>query len=266
MAFVKVKPGLQRLHVPGEAPEQKRIVFLAGFPRSGANIVVDVFEWSSQTHVLRQADPGSGNDRVELLNDADLSERVRGCSARSVLVKALLDGHRLGELLALFPNSRAVWVYRHYADSVTSILQRWPEERNGIDALARLGSRAAGWRGQGMTDATWGLLSMQYSPDWNDATANAWFWYLRHQLFFDHGFDANSDVMLVRYESLLFDPERVIQPIAELAGVPLTPVMASVPHERPVQRHVAPDIAPEVRALCDDMQARLDRVWADRSR
>ena len=67
--------------------------------------------------------------------------------------------------------------------------------------------------------------------------------------------------MLVRYEPLVVDPLKVIRPIAELVGVPLTPLMASVPHARSVREQAAPEIAPEVRVLCDDMLARLDAVW-----
>ena len=49
--------------------------------------------------------------------------------------------------------------------------------------------------------------------------------------------------------------------IADLVGVTLTPVMASVPHARSVRKQTAPNIEPEVRALCDDMLARLEMIW-----
>lgn len=262
-AFVRVKPGLQRLHSQAETFADKRVSFLTGFPRSGTNMVIDVFEWSSQTKVFREADPRA-NDNFQLRDDMVIQDLVLENPAHFVMVKALLDGHRVGQLMQLFPDSCAVWMYRHYDDCVNSILVRWPGHRNGIDEIVREGPQAAGWRGGCMSDETLGLLCRQYSPAWNDATANAWFWYLRHQLFFDQGFDTDPRAMLVRYESLVVDPLRVIQPIADLVGVTLTPVMASVPHARSVRKQTAPDIEPEVRALCDDMLARLDTIW-DRS-
>ena len=38
-------------------------------------------------------------------------------------------------LMRLFPDSCAVWMYRHYDDCVNSILTRWPGHRNGIDEI-----------------------------------------------------------------------------------------------------------------------------------
>ena len=42
-AFVKVKPGLQRLQSQSETFADKLVSFLTGFPRSGTNMVIDVF-------------------------------------------------------------------------------------------------------------------------------------------------------------------------------------------------------------------------------
>ena len=259
-AFVKVKPGLQRLHNPLASAANKRVSFLTGFPRSGTNMVIDVFEWSSLTKVFREADPAA-NENFQLREDGVIAELVADTSARFVMVKALLDGHRVGGLMNMFPDSCAVWMYRHYDDCVNSIMVRWPGHRNGIDQIVSHGHDAAGWRGGNMHPETLELLRGQYRQDWNDATANAWFWYLRHQLFFDQGFDINPNAMLDRYESLVVDPLKIIQPIADLVGVPLTQVMASVPHARSVRKQQAPDIAPDVRALCDSMLNRLDHVW-----
>ena len=76
--------------------------------------------------------------------------------------------------------------------------QCWPGHRNGIDEIVREGAHAAGWRGDRMSDETLGLLCRQYSPAWNDATANAWFWYLRHQLFFDQSASQAGCCFLIR--------------------------------------------------------------------
>ena len=259
-AFVKVKPGLQRLQSPLWNVADKRVSFLTGFPRSGTNMVIDVFEWSTQTKVFREADP-SANDHFQLREKEIIGELAIASTAKFVMVKALLDGHRVGSLMELFPDSCAVWMYRHYDDCVNSILVRWPGHRNGIDEIVRQGREAAGWRGQNMDPETLDLLCALYRPEWNDATANAWFWYLRHQLFFDQGFDTNPNAMIVRYESLVADPLRVIRPVADLVGVPLTQVMTSVPHARSVRKQAAPDIAPDVRALCDSMLGRMDHEW-----
>mgnify|MGYP001166583900 CR=1 FL=1 len=259
-AFVKLKPCIQPVTVPKHGPEQKTITFLTGFPRSGTNMVLDVFEWSGKTEVFRESDARI-NDNFLLKDNATVASHVKVSPARNVMVKALQDSHRLTELMGLFPGSGVIWMYRHYDDSVNSIMELWPGHRNGIDDIVAGGPDAAGWRGANMTDETLAELRAEYEPEWNDATCNAWFWYLRQQLFYDQAFDTNDRAILVRYESLVTDPLRVIQPLAGLVGVPMTSLMASVPHARSVRKKPAPDIKPKVRARCDALLARLDATW-----
>lgn len=259
-AYVWAKLPLLRMLGSRHQPTDKHVTFLSGFARSGTNMVMEVFEWSPKTEVFREGDPRLNNN-FRLLDDSVVSGHVLGSPSQFVLVKALQEGHRLAGLMDLFPGSGAMWMYRHYDDCVNSILVRWPGERNGIDAIARDGPDASAWRGVNTSDETLARLRAQYRPEWNDATCNAWFWYLRHQFFFDQQFHSNPMVKLVRYESLVTDPLRIIHPMAELVGVPLTRLMASVPHARSVGKRMAPDIAPEVRETCDALLARLDAVW-----
>ena len=259
-AYVRAKLPLLRLLGPRHRPHDKRVTFLSGFARSGTNMVMEVFEWSPMTEVFREGD-GRINANFRLLDDSVVSQHVWRSPSKFVLVKALQEGHRLSKLMDLFPGSGAMWMYRHYDDCVNSILVHWPGERNGIDDIVRDGPDASAWRGANTSDETLARLRAQYRPDWNDATCNAWFWCLRHQFFFDLHFDTNPNVKLVRYESLVTDPLRIIRPLAHLVGVPLTRLMASVPHARSIGKRKAPDIAPEVRETCDALLARLDAVW-----
>jgi hypothetical protein len=259
-AFQFAKPPVLRLIGPRHTQDQKHVTFLSGFARSGTNMVMEVFEWSGLTEVFREGDPRV-NDTFRLLDDATVRSVVLASPSQFVLVKALQESHRLAALMDLFPGSGAMWMYRHYDDCVNSILQRWPGHRNGIDDIVRDGANASGWRGEGTTDATLARLRAQYRQDWNDATCNAWFWCLRHQLFFDQHFETRPGVALVRYESLVTDPLRVIRPLADIVGVKLTGLMASVPNARSIGKRAPPDIAPDVRETCDALLARLDAVW-----
>lgn len=259
-AFVKAKPFFQPVTSPRHASDDKTITFLTGFPRSGTNMVLDVFEWSGRTEVFREGDPRM-NDNFQLKSNDIVVSLVKNSPAKYVMVKALLDSHRLRELMNLFPGSGVIWMYRHYDDSVNSIMDLWPGHRNGIDDFVAKGKDASGWRGGNMSDETLAALRAEYQPEWNDATCNAWFWYLRQQLFYDQGFAEDERAILVRYESIVTDPLRVIRPLADLVGVPLTSLMASVPHARSVRKRPSPEIDPKIRERCDAMLARLDATW-----
>ena len=138
--FVKVKPCLQRMQSQAETFAYNRVSFLPGFPWSGTNMVTAVFEWSSLTKVFREADKSAKNN-FQLRDDDVIQDLVLGSPAYFVMVKALLDGHRVGQLMRLLPDSCAVRMYRHYDDCVNSILVRWPGHRNGTNEIVRKGAR-----------------------------------------------------------------------------------------------------------------------------
>ena len=258
--FVAIKPYVQKAIQRNNKNCEKQITFLSGFPRSGTNMVLEVFEWSSKTEVFRESDRRM-NVNFQLKDNTAIVALVKNSPAKHIMVKAILDSHRLHELRGLFPDSGVIWMYRHYDDSVNSIMDLWPGHRNGIDDIVADGIDAAGWRGANMSPDTLAQLRAEYQPEWNDATCNAWFWYLRQQLYYDQGFPENERAILVRYESLVVDPLRVIRPLADLVGVPLTRIMASVPHARSVRKRPSPDIAPAIRERCEAMLARLDATW-----
>jgi hypothetical protein len=233
-------------------------VFVVGVQRSGTNMLLDVFEKSWQAEVLRDYDRRVYDDyHVRFLDRlGHIRNRTR---ARALVLKAQHDTERVPELMGGFPPSRAIWNYRHFEDSVRSILRIWPGTRNWLEELIEDPARA-GWRGLGMSAATLAIVRTHYREGMSDASANALFWYYRNQLLFDRRLERDHRVVVVRYEDLAHQPHATLDRLCSFLGVDRTERMVRVVRPESAKRGAELDILPEIRALCEGMLARLDAV------
>ena len=245
----------QRVVRPGAPPIT---VFVLGVQRSGTNMLLNVFERSWQTEVLRDYDARVYQDyRVrDLERLARIRQRTR---ARALVLKAQHDTDRARELIGSFEPARGIWNYRHFDDSVRSIVKIWPGSRNDLDELIQDPGRA-GWRGLGMTPATLAIVKEHYRKGMTDASANALFWYYRNQLLFDLGLERDARVLVMRYEDLTRQPRATLERVGSFLRIDVTERMQRVVRPEPTKRGSELDILPDVRALCEVMLARLDGV------
>jgi hypothetical protein len=186
---------------------------------------------------------------------------------RYVLFKPLCDSHRVDELLALdTPTAgRAIWAYRGVDGRVRSALAKFGD--TNLRVLTEIaGGRGDGmWQAQRLTDENQELIR---SFDWTSmspASAAALFWYVRNSLFFDLGLESRDDVLLSSYDALVARPSAGTQTLASFLGLPWHPGLAT--HiERRDTTPTPPDLDARVRALCDDLEARLGAVVAAQAR
>jgi hypothetical protein len=87
-------------------------------------------------------------------------------------------------------------------------------------------------------------------------------WYYRNQLFFEQGFDRDPRVLLVRYESLVTQPEPEFQRIFMFLGIGYRPWHSRKVVAHSIRKARIPEIEPPVRALCDGMTEQFDRLCA----
>jgi len=151
--FLGFKSFVQRV-VPDRGP--KSCVFVSGVQRSGTNMLMDVLEANLETEVFHESDSRAFDD-YELRPVEVLRGLVSDSKARVVILKALLDGDRILDLLQEFAPAKALWMVRSFYDCVNSNLRQWPRGRNMIDELVK-GRDKADWRGRGMTDETYSVV------------------------------------------------------------------------------------------------------------
>jgi hypothetical protein len=233
----------------------KLTVFVSGLQRSGTNMVMDIYEGSLRTEVFHETDRRVFDD-YQHREQSILHKFVSQSPAPVVVIKALLEGHRLRQLLNDFAPARAIWMYRHFDDTVNSMLARWPGGRNFIDQIVT--DRSSGeWRALGMSDQTYTVIKSHYSPDMTDASAQALTYYYRHQLFYDQCLDRDPRVLLMSYEDLISAPVRNVETIARFSSIPCTSRMQRHIHGLSIRRASAPDISADIRGLVAEMYEKL---------
>ncbi len=91
-------------------------------------------------------------------------------------------------------------------------------------------------------------------------TAASLFWWARNGLYFELGLDRRDDVLLSSYQDLLASPASAMQSICRFLGFPFRQDLIEhiAPRAPSGQRHL--EIDPRARALCDELQDRLDET------
>ncbi|CAN5818390.1 hypothetical protein BH23ACT12_BH23ACT12_18420 [soil metagenome] len=234
-------------------------VMIFGVQRSGTNMVARGLRSSPEFEVYNENDKRAFSD-FRLRPVDDVSRLVRRSRHRWVLFKPLCDSHRAGELLETLAGpvpGRALWVTRQVDSRARSALAKF-----GDANLKALSTIAAGkedlWQAGGLSEQNRLLIrSFDYSV-MSTASAAALFWYIRNSLFFEMGLDNRDDVLLVSYERLVEAPADVTAEICGFVGCRWDRGFCE--HMEP--RHPAApdplDIDPQIRLLCDQLQATFD--------
>jgi len=240
----------------GKKPE--RTVFVSGVPRSGTNMLIGMLERGWHTRVYRESDPRAF-DGFELRELETIRRLHDWAGARVFVIKALLDAHRVRDLMDSFAPAAATWSYRHYSDMINSNIRRWPGGRNRLEDVVR-NPESAGYRGRGMSQETLKTLRDVYREKLSNEAAIALFWWYRHQLFFDQAFDRDERCVLVNYESMVSNPKALGEEICGRLEVSFSPAMIAHVHPRSVKKHDPPDLPDDIKAMCEEMLQRLDSV------
>jgi hypothetical protein len=236
----------------GLPPGQARPVYLVGLQRSGTNMLVRGLDAAPEVEARNENDRELFH-RFRLRGDDVLLDVIGRSRHRIVLVKPLCDSHRVADLLALPTGvpGRALWMWRDADDRARSEVAKF-----GDANLRALRAIAAGDTGIWQAGEVDPALVSSFDLDVMDPhTAAALFWYLRNSLYFSLGLDQRADVQLLSYGSLVADPVAVAHRVCAFIGLPFRPSfvadVAAGPPRSPLP------IDPRVRALCDELTARL---------
>jgi hypothetical protein len=247
--------------IRGRAQDQPRVLFIVGCQRSGTTMMLRLFDEDlncrgfNDSSELSSGDTNSGLRWNPLPDVAAVINRV---PARLVVAKALVETQNVRKLLDYFPLSKALFIYRRrYADVALSDMAKFGA-RNGVYNLRPI---AAGdphnWRSEGASRSVQELAARLWSEEMNANDAAALFWYARNQLFFDLDLANHPAVLLCQYEYLTQHPAAFMRRIYDFVGV-APPDVLKTAQVRPPGAEKVLELSPEVRLLCQQLQARLD--------
>ncbi len=236
-------------------------VFILGCQRSGTTMLGELFalDPDSDVHAEKSTLADAADTKgLRLAPLPEVARRIARNAAPLVVAKPLVDSQRADELLACSPRWRAVWLYRDVRDVVLSNMQMFGKD-NGLEDLAPIVEGRPDWRSERLSADLIARIRDLHAAGLARNDAAALFWVTRNHHFFAQGLDAEPRVWLCRYEDLTADPVAEMGRIYRMIGRPAPAALArNKVHRSSVGRGDALTLSDGVRALCDEMRARLD--------
>jgi len=254
----------QRRHL--DRNPEKTTVFVVGCQRSGTNMLMDTIERAPDAWVYHEDSRSVAFRNYRLRSDEVIERLIRRSYARTVGFKPVCDSHWTDRLLDRHPDSRAIWIYRDYQDVANSAVRNFGAHQADIVRwIVEKDWKTLDWRGERLSESTVDLVHRVYRSDLSPEEGAALFWYMRNQLFFELSLHRDERVLFVRYEHLVGRPGEVFPRVFSFIGCTLDPVFYAGVFESSVRKHAFPEIDPELRKACEELQARLDAEHAARA-
>ena len=240
----------------------KTVVYVVGCQRSGTSMMHHLLRLDRAAVTYDEISPLSSGDPVEGLRWNPLPEvraRIAADRAPLVVTKPLVESQRLSELLDLFDETRAIWMYRDFRDVVRSNVAFFADGTSHADVAPVLGGDGPSWKAENQDPETVAVVADLYRPDRSPHDAAALFWYLRNRLFLSQDLAGDARVRLCRYEDLVGDPGAVMRGAYRFIGRPYPgDRIVSDVSARSVGRGRDVEISDDIADVCKRLLDRLD--------
>ncbi len=247
---------LDQIRSGWQRPQQLSFIF--GCQRSGTKMLMRILDESPETRIYHENNPLAFRD-FELRSNAVLRGLATSHPARCQVFKPICDSQRVGEVLADFPRSRGVWIYRQPGDVARSAVTKWAEhQRDVVDAIAAGDLARWGWRTRDLPAELIATIRAVHRPDLTDYEGALLFWWIRNSFYFAHGLDSHPRLLLVKYEDLALEPDRHFPTVFEHVGARFEARFTERVFAGSVRGEQNAEASSEILALCDELLARLD--------
>jgi hypothetical protein len=235
-------------------------VFLVGVQRSGTNMLAHGLDEAPEFETYNEGNTKAFQD-YQLRPLRTIETLIARSRAELVLFKPLCDSHRTPELLEHFgAGARAIWAYREVDGRVRSAIAKFRDSNLRVLRAYAAGEAQASWQVQRLSPENADLVRSFDFTGMSAESAAALFWYIRNSLFFETALDRRDDVVLMSYDLLLSDPDRVAAALCSFLGLGFRKEMISrIDRRRRTPRAPLP-IDPRIRQKCTELQERLDTV------
>lgn len=244
--------------------DHTKVIFVFGCQRSGTTMIGEIIGFSPTVTAYGEGDlpyfvQDGEPDYLRLVDWQKVKELLAKEKSQFTLLKPLYDSQVATDLLDFVAGSKAIWIYRHYLDTVDSHIKNYRNNHDGIIYTKELFNRKdIIWKNENLPGETVEILDKFNDREINSATGYALFWLARNALFF-HVKD-NPDVLLVNYESIITEPAAQFSQIFNFLGVPFKKKYTGIIHSRAFKKKINFVIDPEVQQLCDEMYAKLQTM------
>ncbi len=242
----------------------KTVLLIVGCQRSGTSMLHHLFRLDHSCVTYDEESILSAGDLKQHLRwtDPDLVRtRIAADRAPLVAAKPLVESQKLSFWLDLFPQSRAIWMFRHYADVAASNVKFFAPGTSLGDLAPVVNNDQTDWRAEHLDPKDREVVCRLFNSEMSAQDAAALFWYVRNSLFFSGGLARDPRVRTCHYEDLVKNPGPTMAQAYEFLGRPY-------PGDRIIRDVFAGSVGrgqeinldPQIRELCESMLARLTEI------
>ena len=237
----------------------QRLGFVFGCQRSGTKMVMRILDQSPESRIYHENHASAFSD-FQLRSDATVRALLATSPAPVQVFKPICDSQDAAAILDRFEGSRGVWIYRDPHDVARSAVEKWgAHQTEVVTAVVNGDTETWGWRTAQVPDEVRAALARVWRPDLTPHEGALLFWVLRNQFFFSQGLDRDPRVRLVRYADLVQRPADAFDGLFTHLGAAFSAEWVESVRASSLGR-ATPQGAAEIRALVDDLLARMD-AW-----
>ncbi len=234
---------------------RKRVIWVIACNQAGKTTLLSALNRYPQCTLYRENSPHA-YQQYRILPDHTIKRLIELTDDERVVFELANDLQYTDRYLNLYPDSQALWIFRHYRAVVRDIVGKWGEAQK--DMLIGIVTGTVRHPGQHsvaeqLSPQTRVLLERHVSDAMSAEDGAALLWYLRNQMYFQLHLDRDERVMLVKHDDLVADPERCVKGIFDFIQIKyarryVRNIRRSSPDLDPL-----PGLNPEIEALCEDM-------------
>lgn len=237
---------------------KSRPVFLIGCGRSGTSMIVRHLSRPWRTELYNEDNPAAF-ERWRLRDLSIVEELIARSQAQLVLFKPILDTYQTQVLLSRFPNAKFIFVFRHYDDVINSSLKRFGHQNRIRHVNNWINDDFGEFRKVPPPEKTKALIRSLWKPSLNQEAGGALYWLFQNRLFYDLELDQNERVKLVRYESVVSNPDEEFKSLCRFLNLEFEPQITDGIFLSSIKRSAPPEFDPEIRAACEGLWLDLCR-------
>jgi hypothetical protein len=239
-----------------------RIVWVFGCQRSGTTMLRSFIGFDPRVDDQGEGDPPyfwqvpvEDPRYLRLIPDAEV-DRLRGHSrSEIVLIKPLHDSQRAAALLDQFPDSKGIWIFRHYHEVILSHLNYYRGRYDPLPYVKDLLDVTPGsWKSEGLGETMRDFIQTHRHLATTPTAGFALFWLARNSLLFQQ---PHPRLVALHYADLIEHPHTALAFLSRHIDLDLDPRYAEFPQRRERKTALPDPIPPLLLEACEDMMARL---------
>lgn len=232
-------------------------VFIVGLQRSGTTMLMDIFHLHPETEVFDEARDSRSFRDFRIRDRQTLRQVIDESHYRFPCFKIIADSHILPSILDGMANPKVLWMYREPGPNAASRLAKFPRGTASIRAMCA-NYRDGGWFAEGVSRGVARRLRALDCSRFTDFDYACLVWWVRNQLYFEMGLANDPRVRLLRYETLVAQPEPTMRALFDWTGMSWSKMSMRFVHARSMKKSNLPRLDPQVELLCTALLRRLD--------